>query len=114
MTIKRATVATSALMLMSAAIWAIVTGHVVGGWILSLTLPALVAYGLIRRLLHARRPTPAVRPAVQGMGEVQNMILNRPSVPVTYGSQVETVVVEGDSDIRDSLFEDPGSERKQL
>ncbi|MDO8150274.1 hypothetical protein [Isoptericola sp. b408] len=107
MTLKRLAVVGSLTALMALLLYLISTKNPLGGWIVSLTLPGIVVYGLVRRRVSGKSTSASVRPAAQGMNEVQDVVLNRPGVSVTYGSPEGTVATEYDPRIVDFL-DDPG------
>ena len=77
-------------------IYLIATQNSLGSWILTLAVPIAVVYGIVRRRLSGRSASDSVRPAVQGVNDVQDMVLNRPGIAVTHGTSMGPVATEHD------------------
>jgi hypothetical protein len=93
---------------MAVLIYLMATQNALGSLLITLGLPIVVLCGVVRRVISGNRTSAAVRPAVQGMGEVQDVVLNRPGLAVTYGSPVQAVVMEYDPTSHDPITDESG------
>jgi hypothetical protein len=100
-------VAAAAAAAMALLIYLVATQNALGSWILTLALPVAVIFGIVRRKLSGVSVSESVRPAVQGVSEVQDMVLNRPGTAVTYGTSVGPLATEYDPRFDDALRDDP-------
>ncbi|PFG44143.1 hypothetical protein ATJ88_2861 [Isoptericola jiangsuensis] len=105
--LRRIGVVASVAALMALLVYSIATGNGIAGWILSLALPVLVVCGVVRRRLSGHSVSSAVRPAAQGLNEVQGVVLNRPGSAVIYGSPVRDVAADHDARSREPLLSEP-------
>jgi hypothetical protein len=104
-------VAASLAALTAALVYLIATRNDLGSWVLTLALPILVLYGVVRRRIAGRSTAASVRPAVQGLNEVQDVVLNRPGIAVTYGSPVRDVAAQHEPRSPDPLLDVPDPRR---